>query len=66
MRQPSLWSNKEELERTELWDGLPQAVRAEFVERLVRIVVESAMRPKGLEDRGGRDGLEGSAKPPRP
>ena len=32
MRQASLWSTKEELARTELWDGLPEAVRREFVD----------------------------------
>ena len=65
MRQASLWSTEEELARTELWDGLPQAVRAEFVEQLVRIVVDSVMKSKESQNGGGEHGFEGTAKPSR-
>ena len=66
MRQASLWSTKEELARTELWDGLPEAVRREFVDRLVHIVVGSIMKPKeARKKQGGEYGVESAAKPSR-
>ena len=65
MRQASLWKTERELERSELWDQLPNAVRAEFVERLVRIVVASIVKTNGPQGKGGENGLEGAAKPPR-
>lgn len=65
MRQASLWSTEEELERTELWEGLPQAVRAEFVERLVRIVVDAVMKTNESRGKGGEHGVESAAKPSR-
>lgn len=65
MRQLSLWSTEEELERIELWDELPQAVRAELVQRLVRIVVSAVVTSNGPQGKGGEHGVEGAAKPPR-
>ncbi len=65
MRQRSLWSTEEELARAELWDGLPQDVRAELVERLVRIVVDSELRSEDPQGRRGKHGVEGTADSPR-
>lgn len=65
MRQASLWRSEQELARSELWDGLPQAVRAEFVERLVHIVVDSIMKTNEVRGQGGEHGVESAAKPSR-
>ena len=64
MRQASLWSAEREGARTELWDGMPQAVRSEVVERLVRIVVNWAMKTES-KVQGGERGFESSTRPPR-
>ncbi len=65
MRQASLWSAEKEPARTELWGGLPQAVRAEVVERLVRIVVDWAMKSNQSRSEGGQHGFESATKPSR-
>ena len=63
-RQLSLWCTEEELARVEVWDGLPQGVRAELVEHLVRVVVSSLLRSKEAQRRRGEHGVEGAADSP--
>lgn len=65
MRQASLWSAEQEPARTELWNGLPQVVRSEVVERLVRIVVDWAMKTDRCRGEGGERGIKGATKPSR-
>ena len=65
MRQQCLWSTEQELERTDLWDGLPQSARSALVEQLVRVVVDSVTKSNNAQSRGEDHGVEDTAKPPR-
>lgn len=65
MRQQSLWADPEELARAELWDGLPETARAELVNQLVRIVVDSALMTGQTQKRGDEDGEQDPVDTPR-
>lgn len=49
MHQEPLWKSEEERKRAELWNRLPEQVRDEIVEVLVRLVVQSVVKRAGTQ-----------------
>ena len=65
MRQPTLWTDPEDLARAEHWEGLDPSTRSELVAQLVRIVINTVRNSSRPQGRGRTHGPEDTAEPPR-